>query len=1208
MKTTDFVHLHVHSEYSLLDGSVKIKDLTKALKDKGFNSAALTDHDALHGIVEYYLACQSSGLHSIIGYEANISFLSSSHEGKIGHLILLAKDLPGYKNLLKLSSLANTVGKDEYCAKITWADLKEHGEGLICLTSCIKGELATLILEDKEPSATHFIKTLESIFQKEDIYVELIDNGLEEQKRLIPKLVNFAKSHALKIVATQDVHYIQKSEKKSHLSVLAIKHKLKKSEVNQIPDEIHFHLASKEEMNEKFKDYPEALKNTVEISRKCQLKLDLSFVSMPNYSEKEDESPEDCLTRLAKSGLENRKPAIKAWLKEKFSEEVWREYNERLEFELNVIKNMKFSGYFLIVQDFINWAMQNNIPVGPGRGSAAGSLVTYCLYITNIDPIRFNLLFERFLNPERISMPDIDTDFCQDRREDVIKYVYSKYGERCVCQIVTFGRMMARNAIKNLARILRWSFKDSNDFVKLIPETLGITLDQAEDNLEIKERLKKDERARELWKGSKDIEATLISLGIHAAGVIISDRPIDELCPVIESEGQLLTQFEHKYAEKVGLIKFDFLGLKTLTVIHKALGNISKIHGHKIDIDNINLEDSKIYDLLSNANVTGVFQLESPGMRKLLSQLKPTCFNDIIAVLALFRPGPLGSGMVEDFVLRKHGQKQVEYLFDELEPILEDTYGVIVYQEQVQKIAAVMANYSLGEADLLRRAMGKKDKAVMEEQKNRFVNGAQENGHNPDKALELFELMAMFAEYGFNKSHTTAYGLLTYQTAWLKAHYPTEFMATIMSSDLDNTDKVVSYIKDCRRIGIEVLMPNLNLSDYEFKVIKSNQISFGLGAIKGLGKNISEEIVREREKSGFFKTVPEFIARIEAKKLNKKSMESLINSGSFDSIATQRRELFKNCENWIRTIAQEQEKSQSTDMGIFSVSESSESGKTTQNSVFIQSSIKQSLTQYYLSQYYNPYLRESIVFTNDMPNNIKNFLLGIQKTEFTPYSFKETLENERKLLGASLSSHPVFFYSSDLSYFRTPKLQSLQSQIEPPSVLDYKRKIHQVIGVVTQKIEKRTKDGDKLLIFSLEDETGEIELVLYPNQYSILQFEIEIGIGLFIECKLKEGFEKGTIKGLIQKIEPLERKRIESIQGVNLSTSSWILDDKNALVELCKVFDNFKGKSKVFLTVNCPKEELQIKAVLKNCFISPFDNFFTDLEEKWPGRFQFEVI
>lgn len=1208
MKTTDFVHLHVHSEYSLLDGSVKIKNLAKALKDKGFHSAALTDHDALHGVVEYYLACQSLGLKSIIGYEINIPFLSSSHEGKIGHLILLAKDLFGYKNLLKLSSIANTVGKDDYCAKISWEDLQKFSGGLVCLTSCLKGELATLILESKESSATQFMSTLESLFSKEDIYVELINNGMDEQKLLIPKLAKFAKSNGFKVVATQDVHYLEKSDKKSHLSVLAIKHKLKKSEVNQISNDIHFHLATKEEMIEKFKDYPEAIENTVEIAKKCQLELDLSFVSMPNYSEKEDESPDDCLTRLALNGLEKRKPAIKAWLKEKFNEDIWLEYTERLAFELNVIKDMKFSGYFLIVQDFINWAMKNDIPVGPGRGSAAGSLVTYCLYITNIDPIRFNLLFERFLNPERISMPDIDTDFCQDRREDVIKYVYSKYGERCVCQIVTFGRMMARNAIKNLARIHRWSFKDSNDFVKLIPETLGITLEEAEETSEVQERLKKDDKARELWKDSKGIEATLISLGIHAAGVIISDRPIDELCPVIESEGQLLTQFEHKYAEKVGLIKFDFLGLKTLTVICKALRNISKSHGLEVDIDNINLEDAKVYELLSNANVTGVFQLESSGMRKLLSQLKPTCFNDIIAVLALFRPGPLGSGMVEDFVLRKHGKKKVEYLFDELEPILEDTYGVIVYQEQVQKIAAVIANYSLGEADLLRRAMGKKDKAVMEKQKSRFVKGAEENGHPPDKALKLFELMAMFAEYGFNKSHTTAYGLLTYQTAWLKAHYPTEFMATIMSSDLDNTDKIISYIKDCRRIGIEVLMPNLNLSDYEFKVTKAKQISFGLGAIKGLGKNISEEIKRERQEKGLFKSVPEFIARIEAKKLNKKSMESLINSGFFDSIATQRKELLKNCEIWIRTIAQEQEKSQTTDMGIFSVSDSDVPEDKAQGSLDSQTLNNQNLNQEYLSEYYNPYLKDAIIFTHDMPKSIKNVLLGIQKLDCTPYSFKETIENERKLLGVSLSSHPVFFYSSDLSYFRTPKIHSLQSQIEPASILDFKRKLHQVIGVVTQKIEKRTKDGDKLLIFSLEDDTGEIELVLYPKQYSLLQFEIELGMGLFIDCKLKEGFEKGTVKGLIQKIEPLERKRIENTQGVKLTTSSWLLDDKNAFEELYQVFKFYEGKSKVFLSVNCPKENVQIKAVLKSCFVSPLDNFFIELEKRWPGRFLFEVV
>ncbi|MES2615038.1 MAG: DNA polymerase III subunit alpha, partial [Bdellovibrionota bacterium] len=637
----------------------------------------------------------------------------------------------------------------------------------------------------------------------------------------------------------------------------------------------------------------------------------------------------------------------------------------RLEYELSVITKMKFSGYFLIVQDFINWAKKNQIPVGPGRGSAAGSLVTYSLHITNIDPIRFNLLFERFLNPERISMPDIDTDFCQDRREEVLQYVYQKYGKGAVSQIVTFGRMMARNALKNLARINGWNFNESNEFAKLIPESPGITLEQAMlDEPKLQERIKNDERSRTLWEGALEIEGTLSSLGIHAAGVVISDRSLDESCPLLESEGQLLTQFENKYAEKIGFIKFDFLGLKTLTVIDNTVKIIKKIKQIDLDIEEIDLNDSKVYEFISTANVTGVFQLESSGMRKLIADLKPTCFTDIIAVLALFRPGPLGSGMVDDFVKRKHGQNEVEYFFPELEPILTDTYGVIVYQEQVQKIASVLASYSLGEADLLRRAMGKKDKNEMEKQKNRFISGATSNGHDAQKASDLFDLMAKFAEYGFNKSHTAAYGSVTYQTAWLKTYYPTEFMTAIMSCDLDNTDKIVTYVRDCKRMKIKILSPCVNHSYFEFSIPADFTIQFGLGAIKGLGEGIIKLIVEERNKNGPFISVPEFIARVDARKLNKKAMESLIKGGAFDSLAPNRAELLANTDIWIKTIAKELERKDEAAFNIFNFSAPNE------------------------------------------VNSVQNMLVSIQVKKTKPWSYYEKLSQEFATLGFYMSGHP----------------------------------------------------------------------------------------------------------------------------------------------------------------------------------------------------------
>jgi DNA polymerase-3 subunit alpha len=921
----DFVHLNIHSEYSLLDGSLKIKKLVKALAQQGYQAAALTDTDAMHGCIEFYLACLAENIKPIIGSIISIESLVDPTSSSVFTLTFLAKDEEGYQNLSKLSTLANTGGKNakfKDSTNITLSELKAHSTGLICLVSFLKSEVSYHLLAGQETLAQEVLIALKKVFPVEDLYLELCKNGFPQEERLKEGFLSLAKSCEVPYVATGQAFYVKKKDKENHLNLLAIKHKLKKDDVASFPENIHMHLKGYEEMEEDFKEHKEALTRSLQIAQQCNLKLNLKKIFMPNYSEKEGESANECLRRLSYEGLIQKKPQLQGWLKERFTPEVWAQYEAHLEYEISVIEKMEFAGYFLIVQDFINWAKKKGIPVGPGRGSAAGSLVTYTLGITNIDPLRFNLLFERFLNPERISMPDIDTDFCQEGREEVLQYVAQKYGKRSVCQIITFGRMMAKNALKNIARIQKWSFTESNELAKLIPATIGISLEDAvKENPVLAERIKKEERTKNLWEHATEIEGTLNALGVHAAGVVISDRALDEICPLIESEGQLLCQYEHKYAEKVGLIKFDFLGLKTLTVIHKALKNIKSFHNLDINIDDIELEDPNVYKLISTAHVTGLFQLESLGMRKLIAQLKPSCFNDIIAVLALFRPGPLGSGMVEDFVLRKHGKNPVNYIFPEIKDILQDTYGVIVYQEQVQKIASVLASYSLGEADLLRRAMGKKDMKEMEKQKSRFVEGAKNNSHCEQKAGELFDLMAKFAEYGFNKSHTTAYGLLTYQTGWLKTYYPTEFLAAIMTCDLDNTDKIELYYKDCRRMGIEVLPPCINESFYEFKVVGKNKIRYGLGAIKGAGQGIIEVITKERLQNGPYHTLPEFMARVDARKLNKKIIESLIKAGAFDELATNRAELMANMDNWLRILSKELEKEEHTGFGLFGLFE-----------------------------------------------------------------------------------------------------------------------------------------------------------------------------------------------------------------------------------------------------------------------------------------------
>ncbi|KAB8029111.1 DNA polymerase III subunit alpha [Fluviispira multicolorata] len=1210
MQPEEFVHLHIHSEYSLLDGSIKVKKLVKELSKRGARAAALTDHDGMHGVLEFFLSCQAEKINGIIGYEINVETILLEDKKQVSHLILLAENNEGYANLIKLCTIANTTGKNNIypdSTSVTIADLQKYSKGIICLTSCMKGELSALILKNELENAAKYLNKLTEIFGNENTFVELIDNGIPEQKRLIPNLIKIAKQNQVEIVATADVHYINKQDKETHMSLLAIKHKLQKSDVRGIPSFIDFHLPTFEEMQLKFSKYPEAISNTKKIADRCDVKIDTKSIFMPDYRQRENETSDDCLVRLSRKGLEARKSAVEHWMGKSFNEKVWDEYKVRLEYELSVILKMKFSGYFLIVQDFINWAKEQKIPVGPGRGSAAGSIVTYALRITNIDPIRFNLLFERFLNPDRISMPDIDTDFCQDRRGDVLNYVYQKYGNRAVSQIVTFGRMMAKNALKNLARINGWLFHESNEFAKLIPESPGITLEQAfKEEIKIQERIASDERAKNLWESALEVEGTLSSLGIHAAGVIISDRALDERCPLLETDGQLLTQFENKYAEKIGLIKFDFLGLKTLTVIDNAVKISQKRYNINIDIDSIELEDPKVYEMISTAHVTGIFQLESNGMRKLIANLKPTCFTDIIAVLALFRPGPLGSGMVDDFVKRKHGETQVEYPFEELEPILSDTYGVIVYQEQVQKIAAVLANYTLGEADLLRRAMGKKDKNEMERQKSRFVSGATENGHNPEKAADLFDLMAKFAEYGFNKSHTAAYGWVTYQTAWLKTYYPTEFMTAIMTCDLDNTDKIVGYVRDCKRMKIAILPPCVNHSRFEFSIPDDKIIQFGLGAIKGLGSGIINMIVEEREKNGIFGTVPEFIARLDARKLNKKVMESLIKAGAFDSIASNRAELMTNSDTWLKTIAKETEREENTSFDIFGMF--NDSNTITKQEILQKiepTPKKKKNTDDFI---FLPNILPTIVKSENCPNKIANFLIPIQIKSTKPWTFYEQLAHEFATLGFYMTGHPADLIRADLKEISEISLNQAILYLEPDEVPDYKRKAIKVAGIVTMNLEKKNKDGNSFLILKIEDGFGELEVTLFSKQYAALTETIKIGEALVVECKIKKGIEDGSVKGIVQSIDRVANKRIELVKRIILSTEETFLMGKENIKNLINILIKNKGKTPLYMNIAIPDHNLRLKAKMGNHYITPTDNFIMDIENTWPGLVKVERV
>lgn len=1184
MRPEDFVHLHVHTEYSLLDGSIQIPKLVGALKDRGASACAITDHESMHGVVEFSLACAKAGINGIIGCEINLATLSPDLPAPTHHLVLLAENEVGWGHLIRLVSLAqkegvNRCGLGSYA--VTLEELQAYSGGLIALTSCLKGELAQLLARQREAEALAYLDALLGCFGDKNLFVEMTDNGLPEQHELRASLADVASRKGLGLVATADVHYLKESDKKTHLSLLAIKHKLKRQDVQTLDHESYdFSLATAEVMAQRFADYPSALSNTATIAARCQVKLTTNVFFMPDFRDSATETADDCLARLARVGLEARRSTIASIHGEAFTDTLWQSYQERLDYELSVIAAMKFAGYFLIVQDFINWAKDKGIPVGPGRGSAAGSLVTYALRITNIDPIRFNLLFERFLNPERISMPDIDTDFCQDRRAEVLEYCYQKYGSNSVSQIVTFGRMMARNALKNLARISGWSFTDSNDFAKLIPETPGITLEQAaKENEQLQERLSKDERSRDLWNDALSIEGTVSSLGIHAAGVIITDRPLVELCPIMESEGQILTQIEHKYAEKIGLIKFDFLGLKTLTVISKAVAFVKKTKGIDCDIDAIDLEDPKVYQTISTACVTGIFQLESSGMRKLISELRPSCFSDIVAILALFRPGPLGSGMVEDFVLRKHGEKAVEYPLPQLEDILSDTYGVIVFQEQVQKIAAVLANYSLGEADLLRRAMGKKDAKEMEKQKARFVSGCEANQIATKTAEDIFDLMAKFAEYGFNKSHTAAYGLVTYQTAFLKTYYPTCLLAAIMSCELGDTDKIVIVLKDCRRMGIRVLAPDINRSGYEFDVTADGEIVYGLGAIKGVGQAICADIVAERARGGSFDSVPAFIARIGARKLNRKVLESFVKAGAFDTLERNRRLVMTNLDQWLRTIASEQDRASAVGSGLFD----------------------------------DP---------SDSADDLRSLLLAVRTTPSQCWPLLEELEHEKSVLGCYLSGHPADLFESDLRAFRACPIAMIPRHAEvndtsrgadrqqPGGGQAYQPpKAIRISGVLTGFQEKRNKDGERFAILKLEDRTGEAEVSIFPQQYAALETRFEIGEVLWVSCTARRGIEQGSVRlscREIGRVDQLIRERKRMLRLELTRPGSWLQNPKQ-LQELLDYLTTRQGTTKVEITFRLPTEGVTVRAPLASVATDSSLSLLPEIDKKFPRLVQSEA-
>jgi DNA polymerase-3 subunit alpha len=1035
MQHAPFVHLHVHTYYSLLDGAAPIGKLADKAASFRMPALAITDHANLFGAVEFYQTLSRAGVKPIIGCE--IYYLTKGTRfkkdlkqgGMLAHLTLLAKNRTGYRNICRMISGAYLDGF-YYKPRVDGELLRECNDGLIALSGCLSGEISAHLLADREEEAYAAAKEYAAIFDRDRLYLELQDQGLDGQKKVREGLVRIGRELGLPLVATNDVHYLDRGDSVAHDALICIQTgKVIADERRMRMGSDEFYFKSPEEMATLFSDIPEAVDNTVAVAERCNLEFDFSTYHFPKFVPPKGKDLATYLEERAHDGLVGRWQQIVAARKGNEAE-LRGEYERRLMDELGMIKKMGFAGYFLIVADFINFAKERALPVGPGRGSAAGSLVAYCLKITDIDPLEHDLLFERFLNPERVSMPDMDIDFCMRRRDEVIQYVAEKYGN--VSQIITFGKMKARAVVRDVGRVMGMPYGDVDRIAKLIPATLGMTLDQA---LQIEPRLKELAKGKDGGEGlieiSKALEGFPRHASTHAAGVVISDQALTEFVPLYRgSKGEVVTQFDMKAVEKIGLIKFDFLGLKTLTVIDDAMRSVQERTGETIAIDKIPLDDAFIYEKLSEGDTAGVFQLESSGMTDLVMKLKPSAFSDIVALVALFRPGPLGSGMVDDFIARKHGRKAIRYDLPQLEPILRDTYGVIVYQEQVMRIASALANFSLGDADILRRAMGKKKPEEMAKQKEKFLAGCKVNRIPPAKAERIFDLMAMFAEYGFNKSHSAAYAMVAYQTAYLKYRHRTAFMAALLTSEKDNADKILQYIGDCKAHDIRILPPDVNESQRDFSVVGEKDIRFGMAAVKNVGESAIESIIEAREEGGTFASLLNFCERVDGRKVNKRVLESLIKCGAFDFTGARRAQLNDSLDRSMEIAAGHQRDRASGQARIFDMM-SGEGGEEAGD--------------------------------------------GPPLSDVPEWPERERLANEKEALGFYITGHPLAQLEDVLAQYATFDTVSLANVGDKQEV--------RIGGVVSKLREITTKRGDLMGFVTLEDLKATVEVVVFSDVY-----------------------------------------------------------------------------------------------------------------------------
>ncbi|HEX2061909.1 MAG TPA: DNA polymerase III subunit alpha [Thermoanaerobaculia bacterium] len=1066
-----FVHLHQHTEYSLLDGATRPEALAKRVAKLGMPACAITDHGNMFGAVEFYNAMKKEGVKPIIGCEMYVAYGSrfdkagvedgQADAGANNHLIVLAANDTGYKNLVKLVSAGYTEGF-YYKPRIDKELLREHREGLIVLSSCLKGEVSQALAGGNLQKAKDAALQYREILGPENFFLEIQDHGIPDQQKIVPLMAQLGREVGLQLVGTNDSHYLDKSDAFAHEVLLCIgtgKTLGDEKRMKFYSDD--FYVKGPEEMRRVFRDYPEAADNTVRIAERINLSLDVKGHHLPKFPVPEKYDIASYFAEVARKGLEKRLNAQAGLFAAKQKRHDVREYWDRLEREIEIIRNMGFPGYFLVVWDFIKYAKDHGIPVGPGRGSAAGSVVAWALEITNVDPLEYDLLFERFLNPERISMPDIDLDFCMNRRGEVINYVRKKYGEENVAQIITFGTMAAKSVVRDVGRVLGQQYGFVDKISKMIPGGPGVTLtDAKKDSPQLAEAIKNDEEVKKIVEIGEKLEGLSRHAGMHAAGVVITPEPVTNYVPLYRTNrDEIVTQFDMRVVEKMGLVKMDFLGLRTLTVIDDAIKSAKQVDGVDIDIDAIPLDDPEVYRLFQEGRTKGVFQFESGGMVDLLRKARPTQFEDLAALNALYRPGALDAGMVDEYVKRKNGTSKAKYLVPAMKEVLEETYGVIVYQEQVMQIAQKVAGYSLGQADLLRKAMGKKDAEVMAKERGGFVKGAIANGYDQKKANEIFDYIEPFARYGFNKSHSVAYALVAYQTAWLKVHYPRHFMAALMSSEMDRTEAVVKFIGEAKSMGIEVLPPDVNESRMFFTVVGPN-IRFGLGAVKGVGESAVESVLEARQRIGRFTSLLQFCEEVDLRACNKKVLEALIKSGSFDFLGSSRKALFDQLDSTADSAQRakdEKEKGQNSLFGLFGgAGAASAPGASAAGS-------------------------------------------GRRSTSTPEWPEDERLRYEKETLGFYITGHPLNKFSEELKIFANATTDTLYRYVD---------EVVNIGGIVSQmkksKIKKGPNEGKMMAKFILDDQAGSVEVVVFSDLYAKYMKWLDNGVAVLVTATVKD--------------------------------------------------------------------------------------------------------